>query len=152
MAAKWPETINKEPMNETMNEVIYVGAYVVTEKLNAKSKKLTNGRVNKKPRWKEKIEKEINEMREEVLILDELIRRVKVKSRIPPNIRLDEGAFSRRIYLPQSYVFITSLQDVFKTSWSRPVHLSWSYDFKTSSRRLSKSSSRHLQDVLQRYL
>ena len=139
-------------MNEIMNEVIYVGAYVVTEKLNAKSKKLTNGRVNKKPRWKEKIEKEINEMREEVLILDELIRRVKVKSRIPPNIRLDEGAFSRRIYLPQSYVFITSLQDVFKTSWSRPVHLSWSYDFKTSSRRLSKSSSRHLQDVLQRYL
>ena len=131
-------------MNETMNEVIYVGADVVTEKLNAKSKKLTNGRVNKKPRWKEKIEKEINEMREEVLILDELIRRVKVKSRIPPNIRLDEGAFSRRIYLPQSYVFITSLQDVFKTSWS--------YDFKTSSRRLSKSSSRHLQDVLQRYL
>ena len=145
MAAKWPETINKEPMNETMNEVIHVGAYVVTEKLNAKSKKLTNGRVNKKPRWKEKIEKEINEMREEVLKLDELIRRVKVKSRIPPNIRLDEGAFSRRIYLPQSYVFM-------KTSWSRPVHLSWSYDFKTSSRRLSKSSSRHLQDVLQRYL
>ena len=139
-------------MNETMNEVIHVGAYVVTEKLNAKSKKLTNGRVNKKPRWKEKIEKEINEMREEVLILDELIRRVKVKSRIPPNIRLDEGAVSRRIYLPQSYVFITSLQDVFKTSWSRPVHLSWSYDFKTSSRRLSKSSSRHLQDVLHRYL
>ena len=155
-------------MNETVNEVImYVGVYVVTEKLNGKSKKLTNDRVNKKPRWKAKIEKEINEMREEVSILDELIRRVKVKSRIPPNIRLDEDAFSRRIYSPHSYVLIRSLlQDVFKTSWSRPIHLSWSYDFKTSSRhfqdvfktsckivfetsarRLAKISSKRFQDV-----
>ena len=142
-------------MNETMNEVIYVGAYDVTEKLNRKSKKLTNGRVNKKPRWKEKIEKEINEMREEVLILDELIRRVKVKSRIPPNICLDEGAFSRRIYSPQSYVFIRSLQDVLvKTSTFVLVirlqdvfKTSFKIVFKTSARRLAKISLKRFQEV-----
>ena len=67
---------------QNINEVIYAGAYVVTEKLNGKPKKYTNRRSNKKPRWKEKIEKEINELRREVSILDELIRGVKVKSRI----------------------------------------------------------------------
>ena len=39
---------------------------------------------------------------------------------------------------------LTSSEDVFKTSWSRPIYSSWPYVFKTSSR--------HLQDVLQRYL
>ena len=71
----------------------------------------------------------------------------------------------------------TSSEDVFKTSWSRPIYFSWPYVFKTSSRRFEdvfktssrplqgvfkassrrfedvfKMSSRHLQDVLQRYL
>ena len=67
---------------ENINEVIYARAYVVTEKRNGKPKKYTNRRTNKKPCWKEKIEKEINELRGEVSILDELIRGVKVKSRI----------------------------------------------------------------------
>ena len=48
----------------------------MTEKLNGKSNKYTNRRTNKKLRWKEKIEKEINELRGEVSILDELIRGV----------------------------------------------------------------------------
>ena len=121
-----------------MNEVIYVGAHVVTEKLNGKSKKLTKGRVNKKPRWKEKIEKELNEMREEVSILDKLIRRVKVKSRIPPNIRLDEDAFSRRIYSPQSYVFIRSLEDVLQNCLQDICKTSCKDIFKTFSRRIIK--------------
>ena len=47
---------------------------------------------------------------------------------------------------------LTSAEDVFETSWSRPIYSSWTYVFKTSSRRLAKTSSRHLQDVLQRYL
>ena len=42
---------------ENINEVIYAGAYVVTEKLNGKPKKYTNRRTNKNPHWKEKIEK-----------------------------------------------------------------------------------------------
>ena len=67
---------------ETLNEVIYAGAYVVTEKLNGKPKKFTNRRVNTKPRWKERTQKEINELRGEVSILDELLSGVKVKSRI----------------------------------------------------------------------
>ena len=55
------------------------------------------------------------------------------------------------------------LQDVFKTSWSRPIYLSWLYVFKTSSRRFQdvfktfrrrlqnvfKTSSRRLQDLLE---
>ena len=67
---------------ENINEVIYAGTYVVTEKLNGKPKKYTKRRANKKPRCKEKIEKEINELRGKVSILDELITGVKVKSRI----------------------------------------------------------------------
>ena len=51
----------------------------MTEKLNGKPKKFTNKRVNKKPRWKERIEKKIRELRGED---DELIRGVKVKSKI----------------------------------------------------------------------
>ena len=76
--------------------------------------------------------------------------------------RLDEG----------EYILInhTSSEDVFKTSWSRPVYLPCPYVFKTSSRRfqdvfktstkrLANRSSRrlantfwrHLQDVLKAY-
>ena len=67
---------------ENINKVIYAEAYVVTEKLNGEPKKYTNRRTNKKPRWKEKTEKEMNELRGKVSILDELLRGVKVKSRI----------------------------------------------------------------------
>ena len=55
-------------------------AFVVTEKLNGKLKKFKNRRVNTKPHWKERIEKEINELREELSILDKLTIGVKVKS------------------------------------------------------------------------
>ena len=51
---------------ETMNDVIYAGGYVVTEKLNRKPKKFISRRINRKPGWKERIEKEINELRGEV--------------------------------------------------------------------------------------
>ena len=54
----------------------------MTEKLNGKLKKFKNRRVNTKPHWKERIEKEINELREELSILDKLTIGVKVKSRI----------------------------------------------------------------------
>ena len=64
----------------TTNNIIN---FVVTEKLNGKPKKFTNKRVNKKPRWKERIEKKIRELRGED---DELIRGVKVKSKIERRI------------------------------------------------------------------
>ena len=38
-----------------------------------------------------------------------------------------------------------------KMSWSRPIYSSWSYVFKTSSRRLGKMFSRHLQDVFKTF-
>ena len=72
--------------------------------------------------------------------------------------RLDQDEYVRLSF--------TSSEDVFKTSWSRPIYSSWPYVFKTSSRRfqdvlprclqdvfktssrrLAKTSSRHLQDV-----
>ena len=77
----------KEIMNEceetiaATNEFIYAGAYVTTEKLNAKPKTYNNRRKHKQPLWKTKIEKEINEIRGKVAISDELLRRAKVKSR-----------------------------------------------------------------------
>ena len=83
----------------------------------------------------------------------------------PANIRLDEDV------LKTSFVFRRCLQDVFKTSWSRPIYPSWLYVFKkssrrfedifktscknvfkTSSKRLAKTSSRHLQDILPKRL
>ena len=73
----------KEIMNEceetlvTTNEVIYAGAYVV----NGKPENYNNRRKHKQTVWKTKIVKEINEIRREVAILDELLRCVKVKSR-----------------------------------------------------------------------
>ena len=65
----------------TTNEVIYAGAYVITERLNGKPRNYNNRRNHKQPLWKTKIEKEINEIRGEVAILDELLRGVKLKSR-----------------------------------------------------------------------
>ena len=72
----------------------------------------------------------------------------------PANICLDEDV------LKTSFVFVfrRRLQDVFKTSLSRPIYSSWPYVFKTSSRRfqdvfktssrlLAKMSSRRFQDV-----
>ena len=76
----------KEIMNEceetlvTTNEVIYAEAYVITEKLNGKSENYNNRRKNKQPLWKMKVERDISEIRGEVAILDELLRRVKLKS------------------------------------------------------------------------
>ena len=73
--------------------------------------------------------------------------------------------FRRRI--DQDEYVRLSLQGVFKTSWSRPIHSSWPYVFKTScqnsSRRFQdilhkrlqnifKTSSKHLQDLLPRRL
>ena len=69
--------------------------------------------------------------------------------------------FRGRICSPQPHVFRRRLEDVFKTSWSRPIYSSWLYVFKTSSRRFQgvfktsckkvfKPSSRRLQDVSSR--
>ena len=78
----------------------------------------------------------------------------------PANIRLDEDVLKtsfvfvfRRRLDQDEYVHLSlmSSEDVFKTSWWRPIYSSWLYVFKTSSRRLAKTSSRHLQDVFKTY-
>ena len=64
--------------------------------------------------------------------------------------RLDQDEYVR--------LRLTSSEDVFKTSWSRPIYSSWPYVFKTSSRRfqdvfktpcknVSKTSSRPFEGV-----
>ena len=63
----------------TTNGIIYAGAYVITGKLNGKPKNYNNRRKRKQPLWKTKIEKEINKIRGEIAILDQLLRPVKVK-------------------------------------------------------------------------
>ena len=80
----------------------------------------------------------------------------------PANIRLDEEVwktsfvfvFWRRLQdvLIKTNMFALALrlQDVFKTSWSRPIYSSWLYVFKKSSRRFQdvfKTSSRCFEDV-----
>ena len=70
--------------------------------------------------------------------------------------RLDQDEY---IHLTQ-----TSSEDVLKMSWLRPICFSWSYVFKTSSRHLqdvfktfskrflAKTSSKRLEDILQKRL
>ena len=85
----------------------------------------------------------------------------------PANICLGEDVSSRHLDQDE-YVRLSlkSSEDVFKTSWSRPIYSSWPYVFKTSSRRFEdviktfpkrfqdvfKTSSRRFEDVLQRRL
>ena len=83
----------------TTNEIVDAGAYVITKKLNGKSKNYNNRRNHKQPLWKTKIEKEINEIRGEAVILDELLRRVKVKSR-KLNKKKKQYAMQKRKDLP----------------------------------------------------
>ena len=49
------------------------------------------------------------------------------------------------------YILInhTSSEDVFKTSWSRPIYSSCPYVFKTFSRRLQDVLQKRLQDLSQ---
>ena len=59
---------------------------------------------------------------------------------------------SRSIYLPYSYVFRRRLQDVLIKTNIFVLAIRLQDVFKTFSRRLAKTSSRHLQDILQRCL
>ena len=59
----------------------------------------------------------------------------------------DVFVFRRRL-VQHEYIHLshTSSEGVFKASWSRRIYSPWWYVFKTSSRRLAKTSWRHLQD------
>ena len=70
--------------------------------------------------------------------------------------------FPAKIHLVEDVLktsFVLFSEDVFKTSWSRPIYSSWSYIFKTSSRhfqgvfktsckKVFKTSSRCFEEVL----
>ena len=69
--------------------------------------------------------------------------------RLEDVIRLCLQETSSRLLDQGKYIHLTQMfsEDFFKTLWSKPIYSSWSYVFKTSSRRLAKAPSRHLQDV-----
>ena len=68
-----------EPDLTDLNQLIYATAYVVREKTNNNSK--YKPKKCKKPKWKEKIEKEIEYFTGEISILEELSKGVSVKTR-----------------------------------------------------------------------
>ena len=69
-----------KPDLTTLNQIIYAAARVIESKYTkTNANKTTNG--PDKPRWKARIEKEIERMRGEISILDELSKSKPVKSR-----------------------------------------------------------------------
>ena len=73
--------------------------------------------------------------------------------RLEDVIRLCLQETSSRLLDQGKYIHLTQMfsEDFFKTPWSKPIYSSWSYVFKTSSRRLAKAPSRHLQDVFKAF-
>ena len=67
---------------------------------------------------------------------------------VPANIRLDKDVWKKSFI----FTFRRRLQNLFKTSWSRPIYIRLGHTssrhiqdvFETSPRRLGKTSSRHL--------
>ena len=69
----------REPNLNEVNNLIYATAKVVTEECTGSKKRKDNKR--RKPIWKEKIEKEIEQMRGDLSIISELQRGIDVKGR-----------------------------------------------------------------------
>ena len=69
------------------------------------------------------------------------------KTEDPADIHLDEDV------LKTSFVFVfrRRLQDVFKTSWSRPIYSSWPYVFKTSLRCLQDIFKTSCKDIFKMF-
>ena len=79
----------------------------------------------------------------------------KIKTGYPANIRLEDvfrlclrRTSSRRLQdvLIKMNMFASALR-LQKTSWSRPIYSSWLYVFKTSSRRLEDVLQKGFQDI-----
>jgi len=70
-----------EPDLTEMNQLIYATAYVVSSQTNNFKDKKSKPNNCKKPKWREKIEREIDHFRGEISILEELSKGVSVKSR-----------------------------------------------------------------------
>ena len=69
----------RKPNLSELNNLIYAAAKVVTEECTGSKKRKDNKR--RKPIWKEKIEKEIEQMRGDLSIISELQRGIDVKGR-----------------------------------------------------------------------
>ena len=71
----------------TINNLFYSAAKVITTQLGIKIKKSKKRNTHKPPKWKIKIQKEIDSLRAEISILDEIMKGTNVKTRKARNIR-----------------------------------------------------------------
>ncbi|XP_042889217.1 uncharacterized protein LOC122264411 [Penaeus japonicus] len=65
----------------TINNLFYSTAKVITSELGVKVKKKRQYNTNKPPKWKVKLQKEIDSLRAEISILDEMLKGTNVKTR-----------------------------------------------------------------------
>ena len=65
----------------TTKEIIYIVAYTITEKLNGEPKSCIGKRMHKQSRCKTKFKQEINALKGEESIIEEILRSMKIKSR-----------------------------------------------------------------------
>ena len=70
-----------EPDLTELNQLIYATAYVVSSQINKYNDKKPRPNKCKKPKWRGKIEREIEQFRGEISILEELSKGVSVKTR-----------------------------------------------------------------------
>ena len=65
----------------SLNNIVYATAKAITNKLGVKTRKSKKKHINKEPKWKVKLKKEIESLRAEISILDEISKGTIVKSR-----------------------------------------------------------------------
>ena len=65
----------------TINNLFYATAKAITNDLGIRMKKKRKSHVNKEPKWKIRIQKEIDSLRAEISIIDEFLRDVDVRTR-----------------------------------------------------------------------
>ena len=76
---------SKEPLNiATVNELIYATTVVITEAKGVKVKKRTQ-KTRRKPKWKENLEKDIQNKRSDLFILTDIQNKSEVKPRKQEN-------------------------------------------------------------------
>ena len=71
-----------------LNKVIYSTAKAVTTQVGVKMNRKRATHVNKLPKWKVKMQKVIEVIRAEILILNEISTGVNMKTRMPRNIKM----------------------------------------------------------------
>ena len=78
---------NKECGLSNLNAIIYATGKAISNQMGVKTKKKKNKHTNKHPKWKVKIQKEIDALQGELSILDEISKGTAVKTRKARKVR-----------------------------------------------------------------